>query len=254
MNFNGKIALVTGASKGIGKAIATRLACDGATVAINYRQDAEPAEALVAELNGQGCKTRAFRADVSRPDECQRLVGEVIEAFGRLDILVSNAGIDYFNPLEDITEEDFLRVFSVNVGGQLFITQAACRHMTSGGRIVLMSSVNARQPVFHHTLYGASKAAVAAMARNLAPELGQRGILINAIAPGGTMTDMARENGHLYTPPGLEGVPPEQVLKSVNALQRIGQPEEIAAAVAFLVSDDASYVTGSTLAVDGGTF
>lgn len=250
--LEGKVAIVTGSSRGIGKAIATRLANEGATVAINYRQDAEPAEALVSELNSKGFKAQAFRADVSKPAECQTLMDEVDTAFGRLDILVSNAGVEYFGKLEEITPEDFDRVFLVNVGGQLFVTQAASRYLPSGGRVVLTSSVSAQISVFHHTLYAASKAAVSAMALNLAPELGERGITINAIAPGGTATDMAKENGKFYTHPALQNLPPDLLLKSKTSLQRLAQPEEIAAAVAFLVSDDASYITGSTLAVDGG--
>lgn len=252
MKLNGKVAVVTGASRGIGKAIATRLANEGATVAINYRQNAEPAEALVSELNSKGFKAQAFQADVSKPAECQTLMGNVDTAFGQLDILVSNAGVEYFGKLEAITAEDFDRVFSVNVGGQLFATQAAAHYLPSGGRIVLTSSVSAQIAVFYHTLYAASKAAVSAMALNLAPELGERGITINAIAPGGTATNMAKENGKFYTHPALQNLPPDLLSKSKTSLQRLAQPEEIAAAVAFLVSDDASYITGSTLAVDGG--
>ena len=252
MKLTEKVAVVTGASRGIGKAIATRLANEGATVAINYRQNAEPAEALVSELNSKGFKAQAFRADVSKPAECRTLMDDVNTAFGRLDILVSNAGVEYFGKLEEISSEDFDRVFSVNVGGQLFVTQAASRYLPSGGRVVLTSSVSAQISVFYHTLYAASKAAVSAMVRNLAPELGERGITINAIAPGGTATDMAKENGKFYTHPALQSLPPDLLLKSKTSLQRLAQPEEIAAAVAFLVSDDASYITGSTLAVDGG--
>ncbi|WP_298916793.1 glucose 1-dehydrogenase [uncultured Nostoc sp.] len=252
MKLNGKIAVVTGASRGIGKAIATRLASEGAIVAINYREDAKPAEALVSELNSKGFKAEAFRADVSKPTECHTLLDDVAKTFGRVDILVSNAGIEHFGKLEEITAQDFERVFSVNVAGQLFVTQAASRYLPSGGRIVLTSSVSAQISIFHHTLYAASKAAVSAMVLNLAPELGERGITINAIAPGGTATDMAKENGKLYTHPALQNVSLEALLKSKASLQRLAQPEEIAAAVTFLVSDDASYVTGSTLAVDGG--
>jgi 3-oxoacyl-[acyl-carrier protein] reductase len=252
MKLSGKVAVVTGASRGIGKAIATRLATEGAIVAINYHQNAELAEALVSELDSKGFKTQAFRADMSKPEESRALLDDVVKAFGKVDILVSNAGVEYFGKLEDITPQDVDRVFSVNVAGQLFVTQAAARYLPSGGRIVLTSSVSAKIPVFHHTLYAASKAAVSAMVLNLAPELGERGITINAIAPGGTATDMAKENGKLYTNPALRDVPPAALLKSKTSLQRIAQPEEIAAAVTFLVSDDASYITGSTLAVDGG--
>ena len=177
---------------------------------------------------------------------------EVAASFGALDILVSNAGIEHFGALEDITPEDFDRIFSVNTRGQLFAVQAAVRHMRPGGRLVLTSSVSARIGVFHHTLYAASKAAVSAMVMNLAPELGARGLTINAIAPGGTATDMAAENAKHYTPPSLQGVSPEAVLQSQVALGRLARPEEIAATVAFLVSEDASYITGSTVAINGG--
>jgi NAD(P)-dependent dehydrogenase (short-subunit alcohol dehydrogenase family) len=159
MKLTGKIAVVTGASRGIGKAIVTRLASEGAIVAINYRSDAQPAEALVSELNEQGFRATAFRADMSKPEECQALLEDVVKAFGKVDILVSNAGIEHFGKLEEITKEDFDRVFSTNVAGQLFVTQAAARYLPSGGRIVLTSSVSAKISVFHHTLYAASKAA-----------------------------------------------------------------------------------------------
>lgn len=255
MRFSEKVAVVTGAGQGIGAAIATRLASEGAAVAIDYRSDAAPAEALAAELRDKGLKAQAFQADVSKPEECHALMADVVKVFGRIDILVSNAGVESFGKLEEITAEDFERVFLVNVGGQLFATQAAAPYLPSGGRIVLTSSVSARYPVFYHTLYAASKAAVSALALNLALELGERGITINAVSPGGTATSMAKENGRRYTPPSLQDLPAEtqlKLFKAKTALQRVAQPEEIAAAVAFLVSEDASYVTGTTLAVDGG--
>ncbi|MEH2181288.1 SDR family NAD(P)-dependent oxidoreductase [Nostoc sp.] len=250
----GKVAIVTGSSRGIGKEIAMKLAHEGAKVVVNYSRSPEKAEAVINQIQQQGGEAIAIQADMSQVDQIQELVTTAVEQYGQLDILVSNAGIEHFRKLEEITPQDFQRVFSVNVAGQLFVTQAAARYMTSGGRIVLTSSVSARISVFYHTLYAASKAAVSAMVLNLAPELGERGITINAIAPGGTATDMAQENAKRYTHPALQSAPPDALLLSKTSLQRLAQPEEIAAAVTFLVSDDASYISGSTLAVDGGRF
>jgi 3-oxoacyl-[acyl-carrier protein] reductase len=248
----GKRALVTGGSRGIGAAIARRLAADGATVAVNYVADQSSADELVAELTDQGHQVAAFRADVSDPAQTHDLVGQVVEAFGGIDILASNAGVEHFGALESITLADFDKVFHINVAGQLFATQAAAAAMTAGGRILLTSSISARVGVYQHTLYAASKAAVSAMALNLAPELAERGIAINAIAPGGTATDMAAEVGALYTPPALRDVAPNAVVASMVAVGRMAEPDEIAAVAAFLLSPDASYVTGATMDASGG--
>ena len=248
----GQRALVTGGGRGIGAAIARRLAAEGAAVAVNYVADASSAEALVSELTDQGHRAMAVRADVADPDQTQDLVAQVVAEFGGLDLLASNAGVEHFGALETITIADFDRVFHVNVAGQLLATQAAAAQMTTGGRILLMSSVSARIAVYHHTLYAASKAAVSAMVLNLAPELAERGIAINAIAPGGTVTDMAAENSPKYAPPALRGVAPDAILKSFYALGRRAQPDEIAAIAAFLLSPDASYLTGATIDASGG--
>jgi len=250
--LEGKRAIVTGGSRGIGAAIARRLAADGAAVAVNYVADQSSADKLVAELTDKGHQVAAFRADVSDPAQTHDLVGRVVEAFGGLDILASNAGVEHFGALESITLSDFDRVFHINVAGQLFATHAAAAAMTGGGRILLTSSISARIGVYQHTLYSASKAAVSAMVLNLAPELAERGIAINAIAPGGTATDMAAEVGALYTPPALRDVPADAVIASMNAIGRLAEPDEIAAVAAFLLSPDASYLAGATIDASGG--
>ena len=251
-HLSGKVALITGGSRGIGAAITRRLASQGAAVAVNYRTDAAAADALVEEIVGTGGRAAAFRADVGDAAQCESLVTAVSNEFGGLHLLASNAGIEHFGALPSIRREDFDRVFGINVAGQLFITQAATAVMPRGGRIVLTSSISARIAVYHHTLYAASKAAVTAMVLNLAPELGERGISINAVAPGGTATDMASENAELYTHPALMGVDPKVLGKSMNALGRLAEPHEIASTAAFLLSDDASYITGTTVDCAGG--
>lgn len=252
-DLSGKVAVVTGGSRGIGRAVALRLAQDGAAVAVNYRADRAAADAVVAELTGQGSRAVAIRADVSDPEQTGVLMDQAATALGGLDILVSNAGIEHFGALADITPADFDRVFATNTRGQLFAVQHAARHLADGGRIVLMSSVSARKSVFHHTLYAASKAAVEAMALNLAPELAKRGITVNAIAPGGTRTDMSAEVSHHYAHPDLP-VPPDTALRAMIAMGRLAEPAEIAATIGFLVSPEAGYLTGRTIPVDGGFF
>ncbi|HEX3791084.1 MAG TPA: glucose 1-dehydrogenase [Pseudonocardiaceae bacterium] len=252
--LQGKVAVVTGGSRGIGAAVVARLAEEGAAVAVNYRSDARSATAVVDAVTACGGRAVAVQADVSDPEQTAALLDTAAETLGGLDILVSNAGIEHFGPLAEITPADFDRVYATNTRGQLFAVQHAVRHFgAEGGRIVLTSSVSARKSVFHHTLYASSKAAVEAMVLNLAAELGQRGITINAIAAGGTTTDMAAEVAHLYTNPALD-VDQATALRAMGALGRLAEPEEIAAAIAFLVSDDARYVTGRTIPVDGGFF
>ncbi|MFC4014028.1 SDR family NAD(P)-dependent oxidoreductase [Nonomuraea purpurea] len=249
--FDNKVAVVTGGSRGIGAAVAERLAAEGASVAIGYRANQEAADAVVAALTSGGGRAIAVQADVLHASQTGRLMDAAVAEFGRLDVLVCCAGIEHFGPLGELTRADFDRVLGINAGGQLFAVQHAVRHMRPGGRIVLTSSVSASRAIFHHTLYAAGKAAVEAMVLNLAAELGLRGITINAVAPGGTATDMAAENGDNYPHPELN-LSLDAWLRTHTSLRRLGEPKEIAAAYAFLASDDASYLTGRTLAADGG--
>lgn len=247
-----KYALVTGGGRGIGRAIALRLAADGATVVVNYRNDAAAAEEVVETITRDGGRATAIQADVSDPAQITALFTEVTQN-SALDIVCSNAGIEHFGPLSDITPEDFDRVFHTNTRGQLLVAQQAARMMTGGGSIVLTSSTSATTPIFQHTLYSASKAAIEAIVANLAIELGPKGIRINAIAPGGTGTDMAAAVGDDYIHPAHRGrLSTQEFLAGFTALQRLADPHEIASAIAFLASDDASYVNGSTLHIDGG--
>lgn len=250
-NLAGKRALVTGGSRGIGAAITRRLAAQGAAVAVNYRSDDSVAQELVDELTHQGYVAKAFRGDVSAAPEAHELVDAVVAEFGGLDLLVSNAGVEHFGPLASITQADFDLLFQTNVAGQLFVTQAAAAAMTDGGRIVLSSSVSARLAVHEHALYAASKAAIPALVRNLAPELADRNITINAIAPGATATRMAAYAAN-YIHPALTDVPFDALMRSMSALGRLGEPDEIASVVAFLLSTDASFITGTTVGADGG--
>lgn len=253
--FEGKVAIVTGGSRGIGAAVARRLASEGAAVAIGYRGNKEAADALVTELGERGGRAIAVQADVADPEQTRVLTEQTVAEFGRLDVLVSCAGVEHFDALEKITPADFDRIFAVNTRGQLFAVQHAVPHMRRGGRIVLTSSVSASKAFFRHTLYAASKAAVESMVLNLSAELGQKGITINAVAPGGTATDMAAEFGAGYQHPELVGRQDlSEWLDTAVALRRLAEPAEIAAGYAFLASDDAAYMTGRTLQLDGGMF
>jgi len=240
MSLAGRIALVTGASSGIGLEIARRLAAAGATVAVGYRKGKEAAEALAAEIGGGAA---AFGGDVSIPAEAAALANAVAAQYGRVDILVNNAGIIEPGLFGDIAPESFHRQFTANALSVLLMMQAAVPHFpASGGRIINISSSLALAPLENTVVYSASKAAVNTLTQGFAKELGKRQITVNAIAPGATETEMTA------------GIDPEIKNRISNAtpLGRWARPEDIADAAVFLASDAAKFITGQILVVDGG--
>jgi len=243
--LKGKVAVVTGASKGIGAAIAEELAKDGASVIVNYASSAPGAEATVAKIKAGGGQAKAVRADVSKPAEAKQLVDAAVSEFGRVDILVNNAGVYEFLPLQQITEGHFDRMFDVNVRGLLFATQAAAGAIGDhGGSIINIGSMVSQMPLPGGSVYSATKAALDAITQSLAAELGPRKILVNAVLPGPVETEGAQSL------PGWDQFKAEIVPRT--PLGRVGQPREIASVVSFLASDEAGWITGQIIPVAGG--
>lgn len=244
--LQGKVAVVTGASKGIGAAIALQLAKEGAAVVVNYSSSKEGADRVVSEITGNGGKALAVQANVAKPADIQRLFAETKKAFGQVDVLVNNAGIYEFSPLEAITPEHFHKQFDLNVLGLLLTTQEAVKHFPStGGNVVNISSVVATSPVPNAAVYSATKAAVDAVTRSLAVELGPKQIRVNAINPGLIET----EGTHTA---GITESDFRKQMEQQTPLGRIGLPRDVATAVVFLTTPDAGWVTGQTLHVAGG--
>ena len=242
MTLKGKVALVTGASRGIGAGIAQRLAKDGAKVIVNYQTSQEKADGLVATIKAGGGEARAVKADMSNLEEIKVLVEQTIATFGQLDILVNNAGWADFKGLFEITPEHVQKQLDLNVTGLVFATQYAAAHMQEGGRIINISSISAKGGN-GGGVYGATKAAVNALTKSFAAELGPKGITVNAIAPGVIETD-------LYFEAGLDQL--KDAIIASTPLGRTGQPSDIAGVAAFLASDDASWMTGEVVQNSGG--
>ncbi len=244
--MEGRVALVTGASRGIGRAIALKLAALGARVTVNYRSGEAAADEVVAAITSAGGEARAFRADVSDEEAATSLVKSVVATYGQLDILVNNAGITRDNIMARMKADDFDAVLATNLRSCWLMCRAALRVMMRAryGRIVNISSVTALMGNAGQSNYAASKAGIIGMSKSLAREIASRGITVNVVAPGFIATDMTAEL-------------PEDLLDTARAhipLGRMGQPSEVAAAVAFLASDEAKYITGQTLNVDGGMY
>jgi len=244
--LSGKVAVVTGASKGIGAAIAKQLAAAGAGVVVNYSSSKTDADKVVGEITAQGGKAIAVQANLSKPADIERLFAATKKAFGRLDILVNNAGVYEFVPLENVTGEHFHKQFNLNVLGLILATQAATKLFDSaGGSIINISSLASIKGFPDAAVYSGTKGAVDAITRSLAKELGPRGIRVNAINPGMVETEGTHS----------AGIAESDMRKQVEAqtpLGRIGQPQDIAGAAVFLASPDSSWITGETLVISGG--
>jgi 3-oxoacyl-[acyl-carrier protein] reductase len=244
--LTGQVAVVTGASKGIGASIAQHLAAEGAAVVVNYASSKAGAERVVAEITGKGGRAVAVQADVAKPADVKRLFAEAKKAFGRLDVLVNNAGVYEFAPLENVTPEHFHKQFDLNVLGLILATQEAVKHFgPAGGAVINISSVAATAAPPTASVYSATKAAVDAVTRSLAKELGPRHVRVNAINPGMVET----EGVH------AAGITESDFRKQVEAqtpLGRIGQPQDIGPAAVFFASADSGWITGETLHIGGG--
>jgi 3-oxoacyl-[acyl-carrier protein] reductase len=240
--LKGKVALVTGASRGIGRAIAERLAGDGVAVAVNYASQAREAAAVVAAIKAAGGEAFSIQADVGRVSEVVRLFDETIAHFGRLDILVNNAGVMFTKPVSATTEAEFDRIFAINVKGVFFACQQAATRLADGGRIINVSSSTTARLLADYGAYVATKGAVEQLTRSLSKELGRRRITVNAVSPGPTDTELFKA-----------GKTPEQIhfFEQQSAFGRLGKPAEIADVVTFLASDASGWISGQNLRANG---
>jgi 3-oxoacyl-[acyl-carrier protein] reductase len=245
-DLKGKVAVVTGASKGIGAGIAKSLAGAGAAVVVNYASSKEGADRVVAEIKAKGGQAIAVKGDVAKSADVRHLFEETRKAFGALDVLVNNAGIYKFQPLDEITEDEFHRQFNINVLGTLLATQEAAKHFgPNGGSVINVSSVASEDNVATASVYSATKGAVDTLSRVLAAELGPRNIRVNVLAPGGVET----EGTHAA---GVIGSDFEKAIIARTPLGRFGQPDDIARVAVFLASDDSRWLTGERLRASGG--
>lgn len=238
----GKVAIVTGGSKGIGAAIAKRLAADGAAVTLTYASSPQKANEVVSTIEIEGGKALAIQADSTDAEAVKNAFAETVKTFGRLDILVNNAGIATLAPIDQFSVEDFDRIVAVNIKGVFIATKEAVSHLTDGGRIIMIGSVNSdSMPFAGGSVYALTKAAVAGFTRGLARDLGPRKITVNNIQPGPVDTEMNPADG-----------PFAETLKGLLALHRYGHGDEIAGLVSYLASDEAGFITGAGLKIDGG--
>jgi 3-oxoacyl-[acyl-carrier protein] reductase len=244
--LQGKVAVVTGASKGIGAAIARAYAAEGAAVVVNYASDRAGADRVVAEIEERQGRAIAVKGDVASAGDVERLFAVGKETYGKIDIVVNNAGVFAFQPIEDVTEEEFHRQFNINVLGSLLVAQQAAKHIgVDGGAIVNVSSVISESPLPGSSIYSATKGAVDTLSEALALELAPRKIRVNTVAPGGVDTEGAR----------TAGIPDSPLAADIIArtpLGRLGQPDDIAKVAVFLASDESAWLTGERITASGG--
>lgn len=244
--LQGKVAVVTGASKGIGAAIAQAYAAEGATVVVNYASDRSGGERVAAEIEAKGGKAIAVQGDVAKSGDVERLFDIAKETYGRVDVVVNNAGVFAFYPLEQVTEDEFHRQFNINVLGSLLVAKEAAKHIgAAGGSIVNVSSVISESPLAGSTIYAATKGAVDTLSGALALELAPRKIRVNTLAPGGVETEGSRKLGIGDSDFGKDII-------ARTPLGRLGQPDDIAKVAVFLASDDSSWLTGERITASGG--
>ncbi|TPX15730.1 uncharacterized protein E0L32_000064 [Thyridium curvatum] len=253
----GKVALITGAGRGIGRGIAIELGRRGASIVVNYGSSAKSAEEVVAELAKLGSKSVAIQADISNPASVVELFDKATGHYGHIDIVVSNSGMEVWCPEVDVTQELFDKVFNLNCRGQFFVAQQGLKHCSRGGRIILTSSVAAvLSGIPNHALYAGSKAAVEGFCRAFAVDCGHKGITVNCIAPGGVKTDMYDENSWHYVPGGYKGMDMaiiDEGLAKMCPLNRVGVPADIGRAVSTLVSEEGEWINGQVIKLTGGS-
>jgi 3-oxoacyl-[acyl-carrier protein] reductase len=242
-NFAGKVVLVTGASRGIGRTIAEQFADNGASVVLNFASNASKAEQAVADIKQKGGEAIAIQADISQAAEMEKLFQKTIEVYGKIDIVVNNAGIIVTKPILNITEDEFDKLFAINVKGTFLSCQQAAKHLSDNGRIINFSTSVTGSMFPGYSAYAGTKGAVEQFTRQLAKEFGPKGITINAIAPGPVNTE-------LFT----EGKTKEQIeaIVKMNSFGRLGEADDISGTVLFLASEDAKWITGQTIRVNGG--
>lgn len=252
--LDGKVALVTGSGRGIGASMAQELGRRGAKVIVNYANSSEAANKVVDAIKKNGGEAIALQADVGEVSQTIKLMDQAVEHFGQLDIVCSNSGVVSFGHLKDVSEEEYDRVMRINTRGQFFVAREAYKHLSVGGRIILMGSITGQaKGVPKHTLYSGSKGAIETFVRCMAIDAGDKKITVNCVAPGGIKTDMYHAVCREYIPGGekLSDDQVDEYAKTWSPLNRVGQPIDIARVVCFLASQDGEWVNGKVIGIDG---